>query len=177
MHHSAIQNVQAKAYYFEDDGQIPNNPLPLLLYPAALIFGQDDPAATCETIFRANGWGGTWRNGIYPYHHYHSTAHEVLALSRGQAEVQLGGEQGITVALQAGDVVLIPAGVGHKNLGNSRNLLVIGAYPAGQQWDLCRGEPGERPRVLQNIANVPLPDQDPIYGDNGPMHEHWQVES
>ena len=71
------------------------------------------------------------------------------------------------------DVVVIPAGVGHCNLGSSGGFLVVGAYPEGQSWDLRTGEPDERPEVLENIRKVPLPRTDPVFGDEGPLHEHW----
>ena len=76
--------------------------------------------------------------------------------------------------IKAGDVIVIPAGVGHKNLGSSADLLVVGAYPPGQRWDLCDGSPGERPWVLKNIAAVPLPAADPVFGVNGPLVEEWK---
>ena len=164
-------------HWFEDDGSIANNPtLPLLLYNGALRLDRDpspDTAATCEAVFAANGWGGRWRNGIFTYHHYHSTAHEVLAIARGKVRVRFGGEAGVTVELQSGDVALLPAGTGHKNLGASAELLVVGAYPPGQSWDLLRGESGDRPQALENIARVPLPPNDPVYGDRGPVWEYW----
>jgi uncharacterized protein YjlB len=167
--------IRIAAYLFEDDGAIPNHPLlPLLLYGGVLALPKRDPAGACEAIFARTGWGSSWRNGIYSFHHYHSTAHEVLAIARGHARVCFGGEQGEIVEVQPGDVVLIPAGVGHKNLGASSDLLVVGAYPPGQQWDLCRGEPGERPQVLHNIEAVPMPATDPIYGEPGPLHNHWR---
>jgi uncharacterized protein YjlB len=169
------EEIEVTAHLFRDDGSIPNNPtLPLLLYPGALRLGSD-PAADCEAVFAACGWGGTWRNGIYSYHHYHSTAHEVLAISRGEVRVKFGGENGVEVELHPGDVALIPAGVGHKNLGATRDLLVVGAYPPGQTWDLLRGDPGERPWAQQNIARVPLPTNDPVYGPVGPLHTHWHT--
>lgn len=169
-----VQRSRVTAHQFEDDGSIPNNPaLPLLLYSGALDFDREDAAAVCEQIFTTNGWGTTWRNGIFTYHHYHSTAHEVLAIAYGRAKVQLGGAQGLITTVTAGDVILIPAGGGHKNLGSSADLLVVGAYPQGQTWDLCYGRPEERPQVLWNIAAVPLPQTDPLFGRSGPLFEHW----
>jgi uncharacterized protein YjlB len=159
---------------FEDDGAIPNNRLPLLVYPSALNVTGADPAAVFETGFAANGWWGAWRNGIYPFPHYHSTAHEVLGIARGEAKVRFGGAHGRVLSVRAGDVVVIPAGVGHQNLGASPDLLVVGAYPGGADWDLCYGRPDERPRVLKNIARVPLPATDPVYGEDGPLLEHWR---
>ena len=169
-----VRAVEAAVHRFADDGTIPNNPtLPLLVYPGALNLPEDDPAAACETVFEANGWGGSWRNGIYPFAHYHSTAHEVLGICRGEAKVRFGGNTGIALTVRAGDVVVIPAGVGHHNLGASADLLVVGAYPRGQRWDLRRGLAEERPQVLDNIARVPLPAADPMYGANGPLVQHW----
>jgi uncharacterized protein YjlB len=165
---------EVKSFLLADDGRIPNNPrLPLLLYVGALQLIGGGPAAVCERIFALNQWGGSWRNGIYSFHHYHSTAHEVLAIASGTARVHFGGESGPIVEVKPGDVVIIPAGVGHKNLGSSRDLMVVGAYPVGQSWDLCRGEADERLWARENIARVPLPMTDPIYGKQGPLSDHW----
>ncbi|HSA82239.1 MAG TPA: cupin domain-containing protein [Geminicoccaceae bacterium] len=164
-----------RAHLFEDDGSIPNNPkLPLLVYPGAVATSGADPAAAFEEIFAANGWSGSWRNGIYPFPHYHSTAHEVLGIARGEAKVRFGGDRGIVLDVQAGDVVVIPAGVGHQNLGASGDLLVVGAYPGGAGFDLCRGGPDDRPRVLDNIRQVALPAADPVFGRAGPLLAQWR---
>jgi uncharacterized protein YjlB len=169
-----VRPVAPSAHVFVDDGAIPNNPaLPLLVYPGALDLPGDDPAAACEAVLEANGGGGAWRNGIYPFAHYHSTAHEVLGICRGEAKVRFGGAAGIVLSVRSGDAVAIPAGVGHQNLGAGADLLVVGAYPSGQRWDLCYGKPQERPHALRNIARVPLPRADPLYGAAGPLVEHW----
>ncbi len=169
-----VRRVEATAYRFEDDGAIPNNPeLPFLVYQGALALGARDAATVCERLFAAHRWSGAWRAGIYSFPHYHSTAHEVLGICRGRAEVRFGGGHGMVLTVQTGDVVVIPAGVGHQNLGASPDLIVVGAYPDGQSWDLCYGKSGERPRVLANIARVPLPASDPVYGKRGPLLAHW----
>jgi uncharacterized protein YjlB len=172
----AKDRVRPEAIRFEDDGAIPNNRLPFLVYPGAVDpeLAGSDPAAVFETRFAANGWRGSWRNGIYPFAHYHSTAHEVLGIARGEARARFGGARGVVLTVGPGDVVVIPAGVGHQNLGSSPDLLVVGAYPGGADWDLCYGKPEERPRVLENIAQVPLPPADPVYGPDGPLLEHWR---
>lgn len=167
------QDPDIQAHLFDDDGRIPNNPeLPLLIYPDVLL----KPAALpseCERLFGENGWGGSWRDGVFPYHHYHSTAHEVLGVVRGSARIAFGGEAGVTVEVGMGDVVVIPAGVGHRNIGSSSDFLVVGAYPRDQTWDLRTGEPGERPEVLENIAHVALPETDPVFGKEGPLLRYW----
>lgn len=169
-----LASIAIATYTFVDDGTMPNHPtLPLILYKGVLRLNGADPAATAEQLFTNNGWQGTWRNGIFDFHHYHSNAHEVLAICRGQATVRFGGEQGETVTLGAGDVALLPAGTGHKRLSPSGDLLVVGAYPPGQSPDLCRGEPGERPQTLANLRVVPLPTYDPVYGQSGPRFEYW----
>jgi uncharacterized protein YjlB len=167
--------IQPEEHRFADDGQIPNNPrLPFLVYAGALDISGADPAAEFETVFAANGWDRSWRNGIYPFPHYHSTAHEVLGICRGEARVRFGGAQGVVLTVGPGDVVVIPAGVGHQNLGASDDFLVVGAYPPGPSWDLCTGKPGERPRVLDSIAAVPLPPADPLFGADGPLTQCWR---
>jgi len=174
--HSADYTVQppnVASVSLEDDGTFPNNPnCPVVVYRGA--FSQAAHAASAiESAFRQNGWGGTWRNGIYGYHHYHSTAHEVLGVARGSARVQLGGPDGNVLDIEAGDVLVLPAGTAHKNLGASPDFLVIGAYPEGQDWDMNTGKPGERPQVDRNIDQVSLPDKDPVYGTGGPLATRW----
>jgi uncharacterized protein YjlB len=159
---------------FKDDGAIPNNRLHLLLYRAVLPVSGDDPASSVVQLFASNNWTNSWRNGIYPFHHYHSTSHEVLGVYRGSVTVRLGGEQGKDFDVRAGDVIVIPAGVGHKNLGASDDFGVVGAYPDGRTWDLLRGKPGERPQADRNIASLPIPDNDPVYGGAGPLRTIWR---
>jgi uncharacterized protein YjlB len=168
------ETPQVVHHTLKDDGTYPNNEnLPLLVYQGALKLPERNPAAMFEALFEANQWGGSWRDGIYGYHHYHSTAHEVLGVYSGTAQVQLGGEKGVVLSISPGDVVIIPAGVAHKNLGASQDFRVVGAYPRGQSWDMNYGKPGERPRADQNIARVALPKSDPVYGTSGPLIDYW----
>ena len=161
------KELAVETYNFADDGTVPNNPgLPLVLYRGALT-ESGDRAAACERMFAQNGWPDAWRNGIYAHHHYHSTAHEVLGIAAGSARVRLGGEQGQTVELKAGDVVVIPAGVAHKREAASADLLVIGAYPQGQQPDICRAEAAMRDKAIANTA-------DPVTGGARPLLECWR---
>lgn len=163
--------MRVETYQFADDGRIPNNVRPLLLYRQALAGG--DLAAALERRFAANDWRGGWRNGIFAYHHFHSTSHEALGIARGEAVVRFGGERGRSVAVAAGDVVVIPAGVGHRLERGTPDLLVVGAYPEGRAWDLRRGDPAEHTEVLANIAAVPMPATDPLAGAGGPLTAAW----
>ena len=158
----------------DDDGTFPNNAkLPLLLYKDAIALPTDRPARFIEDLFAANRWVGSWLNGIFGYHHYHSTAHEVLGVYSGRANVQFGGPNGPDFEVQAGDVVVIPAGVAHKNLGASSDFRVVGAYPTGQHWDMNYGKANERPQTDQNIVSVARPQRDPLLGENGPLLRLW----
>ena len=166
------------AHLLPDDGSIPNNPdLPLLVYPSAFELsasGGDEPSFI-QDLFHKNGWGGSWVNGVFSYHHYHSTAHEVLGCFSGSARVLFGGEDGVEVEIEAGAAVVIPAGVGHKNLGCSSDFGVVGAYPPGQSPDMKYGEQNERPQCLEEIARVALPEMDPVLGKGGPLCGEWKV--
>lgn len=167
---------EPELHRFDRADDVPNNAeLPLLVYRGVLDTRGPDPAGRCEALFARNRWKGAWRNGVYDYHHYHTTTHEVLGIVRGHANVRFGGRNGRSIVLRAGDVVVIPAGVGHKNEGASPDLLVVGAYPAGQDWDICPARAGEPPCAQSDIARVPRPVADPVYGLQGPLMTHWRA--
>jgi uncharacterized protein YjlB len=169
-----VREARVSSHTLRDDGVFPNNEThPLLVFRDALSLPTQNPAAAIEGLFKANRWSGSWRNGVYGFHHYHSTAHEVLGVYSGSAEVQFGGEQGVVLSVQRGDVVIIPAGVAHKNIGSSPDFACVGAYPYGQRPDMNYGKEGERPQADQNIAGVPLPKGDPVYGMGGPLGDQW----
>jgi uncharacterized protein YjlB len=161
---------------FDDDGLIPNNPrLPFLVYPGAIdVAGADHPERVIESTFSANGWGDMWRNGIFPYVHYHSMIHEALGIARGRAKVRFGGEAGEVLELAPGDVAVLPAGTGHQCLWASPELCVIGAYPKRGSYDLCRGSKAEHAKARKTIPEVPLPDSDPVHGKAGPLPTLWR---
>lgn len=165
-----IDGLRAERFY--DDGTFPNSRLPLLFYEQALSRDAAGPEQM-EALFAANGWPPAWRASVFTYHHYHSTAHETLGVVRGSARLILGGPEGREFDLEPGDVIVIPAGVAHRRLDSSSDFLVVGCYPPGRDWDLLRGEPGERPQADHNIARVPLPRTDPVGGSDGPLVHRW----
>jgi uncharacterized protein YjlB len=167
----AVRIVRPLRFKFRPDGYIPNNlSLPLLHYRRAVSFkGGGDPAALIEAIFNANGWGDAWRNGIYRYVHYHPRIHEALGVARGSAVLRLGGNKGRTVKAVAGDVIVVPAGVGHECLQASRTFLVVGAYPPSGTYTECRGAYQEFVKARVQIANVPRPKSNPLFGSAGPL--------
>lgn len=157
---------------FVDDGTFPNSALPLLFYAEALPRAGMTPERM-ESLFAANGWPPAWRASVFTYHHYHSTAHETLGVVRGSARLMLGGPAGRSFDVAPGDVIVIPAGVAHRRLSSSADFLVVGCYPPRQDWDLLRGEAGDRPQADENIAAVPLPTTDPVAGSDGPLVRLW----
>jgi uncharacterized protein YjlB len=149
---------------------MPNSPLPVLIYRGVVPANAD--AADFERMFEAAGWGGMWRDGIFDYDHFHSNAHEVLGMARGDARVQLGGPTGQAVAVSAGDVLVLPAGTGHRRISASRDLLVVGAYPPGQtHYDICRTR---SPEAELRISKVERPPSDPVTGLAGALSELWR---
>ena len=175
--YSAYQKNDEQVLFkeFADDGTFPNSKYPVIVYKDKIDFSKKNGPTAVEVLFQKNGWGNSWRNGIYSYHHYHSTAHEVLGVYSGSADVMLGGEtKGESFHIEKGDVVLIPAGVAHKKLSSSDDFRVVGAYPEGQSWDMNYGKEGERPAADKNISKVPYPQNDPVDGESGPLQDYWK---
>jgi uncharacterized protein YjlB len=157
-------NVAVQTVCFADDGATPNSRLPVLLYHLQLDAAQDT-AAGFEALFAGYQWTPLWRDGIFDYHHFHPNAHEVLGIARGHARVTLGGEAGQTLSVKAGDVLVLPAGTGHRCIACSEDFLVVGAYPRGQEdYDIQRPDRAAHQQVLARIAAVPDPEQDPVTG-------------
>ncbi|RIW35725.1 cupin domain-containing protein [Bacillus salacetis] len=168
-----MQSNGVKTFYFEESASIPNNPdLPVLLYEGAF---KDNPEQS-ERVFNEHNWRNSWQGGVFDYHHFHSNTHEVLGVVSGTAELILGGESGKKVEVHPGDVVVLPAGTGHKRLTASEDFKVAGAYPAGKDHNLKTGENGERNLLFSEIKEVGIPSQDPVYGEDGPLLAHWKIE-
>jgi uncharacterized protein YjlB len=173
--------VEPKQFVFKDDGVFPNSVLPVLIYFGLRIpetgksKQEKDLASFLERRFAENDWTNSWRDGVYSFAHYHSTSHEVLGVYGGNAKLRLGGDKhGEIFEVQAGDVIVVPAGVAHQNLGSNSEFGVAGAYPGGRDWDLLHGLAGERPTADRNIEKLPLPENDPLYGSEGPLRKMWK---
>jgi uncharacterized protein YjlB len=166
--------MKLESYQFQDDGVFPNGRYPALIYRGVLDPNADLPRSF-ESLFARNGWTGAWRDGLFTFHHYHSTAHEVLGIYRGSVRIALGGpgRGSRLVEVRAGDVVVVPAGLAHKNDRQTHDFGTVGAYPRGTSYDMMYGKKGERPLADRNIARVPLPSSDPVEGPRGSLPNLW----
>lgn len=166
------QSIEPEVLRFTGCSWMPNNPhLPALIYRNALRPRGGNLAAQFEALFFRNGWPPQWRNSVYSFHHYHSTAHEIMGFAAGEAELLLGGESGVVVTVRAGDVALLPTGTGHCRISASDDFLVVGAYPPEQHWDICRSAPSTD--AQRRMRNLSFPKSDPVCGPSGPMLRLW----
>ncbi len=165
--------MQIQTFLFEKNAWIPNNArLPAVLYKNALPEGSQGSPRDFEELFARNGWQARWRDGVYGYHHYHTTAHEALGFVGGGARLMLGGPRGSEVEVQPGDVLLLPAGVGHCSVRTDKHFLAVGAYPPGQDWDMCKTTADAA--ALERIRRVGLPESDPVEGPDGVLLDLWR---
>jgi len=153
--------MQLETWHAPPGDTIPNHPrFAVLIYRGALTGGGTHDA---RAVFAEHGWGGSWVNGIFDFHHFHSTSHEALAIVSGSATVELGGPQGEAFGVQAGDVLVLPAGTGHRRATARNGFTVVGAYPKGQEdYDLL-GEADDAAR--ERIAKLAAPPNDPVGGE------------
>lgn len=139
-----------------ENGHFPNNPeLPFLLYKKSLKISS---SKELDQLFKDNGWRGNRREGIYTYH-FRSHVHETIAIYDGSCSIQIGGPGGFIYNLEKGDVLIIPAGVSHKNLGCTKDFKCVGAYFHSKAASLTLSR---------------LPKTDPIYGSKGFLFNYWK---
>lgn len=157
------------------NGAVPNSRFPLLIHRGAVPGGAE---AILER-FRVNRWLNNWRYpGVYEYGHFHSTTHEALGVAEGWMEVELFGRGGTRVRVEVGDVIVVPAGVSHCMVGHSDDVLMVGGYPDGRDWDNMQDAhvtEEARRDALKRIMMLPIPERDPVTG--GPMAEWIEAPS
>ena len=173
------RNPKVQAFFFADNGAVPNSCLPVLLYND--VFSEDEGGISLvkkhiERHTLRNGWRVDWVdvNAVYRYTHYHSTAHEILAVIDEVAELRLGGSNGKELKVGPGDLIAIPAGVAHRRISGNKYFQVAGLYPFGQQWDMLRQTRTDYKVANQNLSKVSLPAADPFYGKDGPLMKYWR---
>jgi uncharacterized protein YjlB len=168
-----MSTPQPETFYFDSDASsgFPNSPLPVLIYRN--VIDTPDPKARAdafEAMFKRHDWPPAWRYHLYDFDHFHSTAHETLGIFRGQARARLGGPNGQDVMLYAGDVLVLPAGVGHASLEADDDFCMVGAYPPGQNPAIERGDSAQLEAAQARVASVAMPESDPV---GGPLKTLW----
>lgn len=174
--HRVITNIHVDTYRCKRNKNFPNSKLPVLVYKTCLELPKfkNKSVKIVQDIFGRNDWSNSWRNGIYDFHHYHSNTHECMAIVQGSAKVIFGGPKGTSVKIETGDVIILPAGVGHKCVQHSDDFLCVGAYPQGKDYDMNYGKSSEFDGALKKIKTVPLPSKDPVFGKEGFLQSLWK---
>ncbi len=158
--------MEIESFQLGENDWVPNNArLPVVIYRHALKGGGENLAERFEALFAEHGWLPDWRDGIFDYHHYHSTAHEALGVFAGSATLELGGPGGKRIEVASGDALMLPTGTGHRAVVASEEFQVVGAYPKGQRWDVCRDAPDDAARA--RMGSLPDPKHDPVTGEAG----------
>ncbi|WP_072388440.1 cupin domain-containing protein [Hyphomicrobium sp. CS1BSMeth3] len=164
--------MDIEVHRLKGNGRVPNSRFPLVIYRGGIT----EPPLEMEAKLRRNEWPPDWHTsfGMYPKHHFHSDAHELIAVTRGTLNGRFGGHDGIDVMLSMGDLVVIPAGVGHFGVSITDDLRLTGAFPLGFGiHDFRLGYPDEYTRMVARSRRVPLPSMDPLHGAGGPLVELW----
>lgn len=169
-------NPSVQHFVIRKNKYFPNSTLPLVIYKGALMLPKQKNRASeiTQKIFNRHDWSNSWTNGIYDFHHYHSITHECLAITMGEATVMFGGPGSKKVKVERGDVILIPAGMGHKCISASADFVCVGAYPQAKDYDINYGIPAELKEAVKNIKAVPIPKHDPVFGDQGFLKVYWK---
>ncbi len=166
--------IEPEILNFKDDGITPNNRFPVIIYRNVFKHTGIKSASSFKAVFAANNWTNNWKDIIMTQNHYHSTTHEVIGIDRGEVDLKLGGKYGSVVTVKAGDVILIPAGVGHYSLDNQKSYEAIGGYPNGAKWDMVFDEKDKHLVSVDRIRQLPIPKKDPVFGQDGALFQYWK---
>lgn len=166
-------SVTIEKFFFEGNGRVPNSRLPLLIYRNVIRWD----VTTMEAIMRQNKWVTSWHahDGMWPRHHFHCEAHEFICVTKGAHLGKFGGHNGKKSQLNAGDVIVIPAGVGHCGLEISDDLDLTGGFHDGfGVVDFRMGFPEEYAELRARARQIPVLDYDPFFGVDGPLAQIWR---
>ncbi|KAJ4262964.1 hypothetical protein NW762_006577 [Fusarium torreyae] len=173
---SPLSSLRVSKHFIPAYNFIPNTSLqqkPLIIYHSAFR-RPVSPSAIESHLSSIGAVTPQWRYTMYSTTHFHSTSHEVLCISHGRARLCFGGEDNegrVEPVVEEGDVVVVPAGVGHRLLEDlDGGFEMVGSYPEGFDWDMCYGKKGEENKV-NAIKSLDWFRKDPVYGDKGPATE------
>ncbi|KAH6692482.1 cupin domain protein [Plectosphaerella plurivora] len=154
----------------------PNNRLPVLHYRGVLPWPLSE--ASVVEFLTANKWEhrGTW--GHIDLRHFHPNSHECYGIFQGTSTLLIGqieAGNGAKIHVAAGDVIVLPAGTAHSSLESSSDYRYIGVYPQGcPRWrnEFGKNDPDSFRDVIDQVG---MPEADPVYGENGPLMQLWDL--
>jgi uncharacterized protein YjlB len=165
--------ITPEVFYFKEDGITPNNTLPVIVYRDVLKSDKIKSDTSLKILFESNKWTNNWADIIMTENHYHSTTHEVIGVNKGQVTLKISGKEGRVFTIKSGDVILIPAGVGHFSLSNETSYEAIGGYPNGAEWDVIFDEVDKYGEAIERINQLSIPKTDPVFGVKGYLFKYW----
>lgn len=93
---------------------------------------------------------------------------------------------GVRCVVRAGDVVVVPAGVGHASVSKAEGAAdpvegeaeyrYVGVYPEGSphyKYEIGKKLLEEKSGLIEEVSAVPVPPNDPLYGLDGPLVRIW----
>lgn len=177
-----LKDLKVLTHHIPAHSLTPNTSLqhkPLLIYKSAFRFPSgttlNSVASTIESHLSTTGVVvPQWRYTMYSTSHFHSTSHEVLAITHGRARLCFGHEDNpdrVMEEVGRGDVIVLPAGVAHRLWEDlDGGFEMVGSYPKGCGWDMCYGRQGEE-HAWERIKGLRWFGKDPVYGDQGPVFD------
>ncbi|KAI1452455.1 hypothetical protein F4805DRAFT_28635 [Annulohypoxylon moriforme] len=183
--------VEPETFWVNPTPYVPNSRLPVVVYRGAM---KDTSPENIVNVIEPNGWrkGGQWKT--FKKVHFHSNVHECYGIIRGRSTYRLGKSDldadtdengnpvGVKFFAQAGDVFVLPAGIGHCSIDSEGDYEYVGLYcgdelPHGTPFDIhwCKDTPEKTKELAQASARVPLPALDPLYGGEGPLPTIWKL--
>ncbi|KAL4784419.1 hypothetical protein BJX76DRAFT_367627 [Aspergillus varians] len=166
-------------YYLPPTEHTPNNSLPVLHYKNVLPLPRTEEETT--KLLTAHKWEKRLLGymGAISVSHFHPNTHECYGIFQGVSTLLLGAagwdgvsNVGLRITVHTGDVIVLPAGTGHSSVESTDDYRYIG--PGCPRW---RNEFGKKPidgkTFRDEIAGVAYPEEDPVYGRDGPLMQLW----
>lgn len=170
-----IDSLRISRHYIPPYGPFPNcrpTNQPLIIYHQ--VFPPGSVSLIQRHLCQKRVVEPQWVHSMYREHHFHSTTHEVLVISKGSALLCFGGKENpdrVEYEAKQGDVLVVPAGLAHALLEDKGGFEMVGSYPIGaDRWDHCTATSGEEMDVVEKrIKGLAWFRMDPVYGNRGPL--------
>ncbi|UQC81019.1 uncharacterized protein CLUP02_06505 [Colletotrichum lupini] len=146
--------VQPEAYPLKRTAHCPNNDLPVLIYRDVLqSLNEESASERLQRVFQGSS---------------------ELVFGEGVSD-DVGS--GVRCIVRAGDVVVVPAGVGHASVSKAEGAAdpvegepeyrYVGVYPKGSphyKYEIGKKKLEEKSGLIEEVSAVPVPPNDPFNG-------------